>query len=56
MNEVRKLDLIIEKLRDLDSIIRNSQSFLLENPDDEIINFVLEQDLFRKNILLNEFK
>lgn len=56
MSDIRKPNLIIDEIRDLDKIIKLSKNYLIENPYDEISNFLLEQNNFRRDILVSELQ
>jgi hypothetical protein len=56
MREIREPATIIEELRDLDKLISSANEFLVENPEDEIITFLLGQNKYRREILLGELK
>lgn len=47
---------ILQELKELDRIIKNAKQFIKENPNDDLIPFLLEQDLYRRYELLKELE
>jgi hypothetical protein len=46
----------LEELKDLERIIKNAKKFIKENPNDDLVPFLLEQDLYRRDELLKELE
>ena len=53
---MRKPDLIIGEIQDLDKIIISNNDLILEFPKDRILQLNLQQTEFRKELLLTEFE
>lgn len=47
---------ILEELKELERIIKNAKEFIKENPNDDLVPFLLEQDLYRRDELLKEIE
>lgn len=47
---------ILEELKDLERTIQNAKEFIKENPNDDLVPFLLEEDLYRRDELLKEIE
>lgn len=56
MNKLRKPDIISEELRDVDRLISSVKQGLTEDPEDIILNLLLQQDDYRRKALVEELK
>lgn len=53
---MRKPDIIIAEIQDLDKIIISTNDLILQFPEDKILPLNLQQTEFRKELLLKEFE
>ena len=56
MSDIRRPDFILEEIHDIDNVIKSAKIAYKKFPEDNIIEFMLKQDLHRKTLLIKEYR